>query len=126
MKVYLRGQFWDLFSSLFVIKPLVIMLKMVHLYADETIMYANAPTVDLSVSKLQSDSIAMQESLGNLNLCSNDRKVDAVRDPLKQHHAIKSLSLPGPKAKVPRWVSIIYKDYLKAANENLDNLVPSC
>jgi hypothetical protein len=54
--------------------------------------------------------------------------VNVVRDPLKQHRPLKSLSLPGrlgPKAIAPGWVSIIYKDFLKAANENLDDLVPS-
>ena len=28
------------------------------------------------------------------------------------------------KAKVPGWVRIIYKEFIKAANENLDDLVP--
>lgn len=36
-----------------------------HLSAADTILYAIAPAVDLAVSKLQSDFIAMQESLAD-------------------------------------------------------------
>lgn len=39
-----------------------------HLYADDTIMYVISLTMDLALSRLQSDVAAVQEALTNLKL----------------------------------------------------------
>jgi hypothetical protein len=49
-----------------------------HLYADDTIMYAIALTVDLAVSKLLSDVIAMQESLAYVKRVLNTGKTKCI------------------------------------------------
>jgi hypothetical protein len=69
MKVYHRRRFWDLFSTIYIntIGQSVKNVKL-HLYADDTIMYAIAPAVDLAVSKPKSDFTTMQESLNDLKL----------------------------------------------------------
>ena len=46
---------------------------------------------------------------------------------LEQHHPLNILSLPGrvgPEKPEPLMGSIIYKEILETANENLDDLVP--
>jgi hypothetical protein len=77
IKVYHRDPFTGLISSQYFYKTPLVNFKL-HLYADDTIMYTLALTVDLAVSKILSDFISMQESLADLKLVLNTVKTNAV------------------------------------------------